>query len=348
MSKKLSRGIRKRGAGYQVDVSLKGVRRTATVESAAAAEIKRTELLQELMGSEFPDTAPKVVKVWTLGEAYDRTLSAVWSGTRSEHTASLNANAAVKWFGRMKKLDAITTDDLDAWVVELQRIKNGDGTINRKLAALSKMFSHAQERCPGLKKPHFPRRKESKGRIRYFTDTEEDTILATFKQFNQTDYREGVIVLIDTGMRFNELQHMKGKDIDPNAKLIHVWENKADLPRSIPMTSRVLNIITSRVHGDEDQLFTFSHSAFINAWDRVRGLMGFGGDKQFIPHTLRHTCASRLVQRGVSLKVVQEWLGHKNITTTMRYAHLSPTSLLDAVAVLERKPDLKLVAGETR
>ncbi len=41
-----------------------------------------------------------------------------------------------------------------------------------------------------------------------------------------------------------------------------------------------------------------------------------------------HTCASRLVQRGVPLKVVQEWMGHKAINMTMRYAHLAPANLL--------------------
>lgn len=55
-------------------------------------------------------------------------------------------------------------------------------------------------------------------------------------------------------------------------------------------------------------------------------------DAQFTPHCLRHTCASRLVQSGVGIRVVQEWLGHKTIQMTMRYAHLSPTSLHEAAA----------------
>jgi site-specific recombinase XerD len=63
--------------------------------------------------------------------------------------------------------------------------------------------------------------------------------------------------------------------------------------------------------------------------------MGLGEDNQFVPHALRHTCASRLVQRGVPLKVVQEWLGHKTILTTMRYAHLAQSNLMSAMQVLE-------------
>jgi site-specific recombinase XerD len=52
-------------------------------------------------------------------------------------------------------------------------------------------------------------------------------------------------------------------------------------------------------------------------------------------HTLRHTCASRLVQAGVDLYVVQKWLGHSTIVTTERYAHLSVENLEGAVSALE-------------
>ena len=59
------------------------------------------------------------------------------------------------------------------------------------------------------------------------------------------------------------------------------------------------------------------------------------GLRQIGWHVLRHACASHLVMRGVPIKVVQELMGHKDIKTTMRYAHLSPNMGQDAVALLD-------------
>ena len=71
------------------------------------------------------------------------------------------------------------------------------------------------------------------------------------------------------------------------------------------------------------------------AWKWVRAKMGFEGDEEFVIHALRHTCASKLVNAGVDLYVVKEWLGHSTIQVTERYAHLNPDKLVHAVTMLE-------------
>ena len=62
-------------------------------------------------------------------------------------------------------------------------------------------------------------------------------------------------------------------------------------------------------------------------------------DKEFVLHALRHTCASRLVNKGIDLYVVKEWLGHSSIQITERYAHLAPQKLANAVSALEPELD---------
>ena len=64
--------------------------------------------------------------------------------------------------------------------------------------------------------------------------------------------------------------------------------------------------------------------------------MGLQSDKQFVFHITRHTFASRLVQSGIGIQIVQDLLGHKTIKMTLRYAHLAPHNKTEARMALER------------
>ena len=71
------------------------------------------------------------------------------------------------------------------------------------------------------------------------------------------------------------------------------------------------------------------------AWNWARKKMGLEQDEQFVPHALRHTCASRMVNKGVDPVTVMTWMGHADISTTMIYMHLDPSKLASAVSALE-------------
>ncbi|WP_279626800.1 site-specific integrase [Stappia indica] len=71
-------------------------------------------------------------------------------------------------------------------------------------------------------------------------------------------------------------------------------------------------------------------------WMKARKRAGLADGKHVVPHILRHTCASRLVQGKVDLRLVQEWMGHKTMQMTMRYAHLAPMDLEACLPALER------------
>lgn len=339
----LPTGIRQIGTSFLVDVTVGGVRRTRTRATLATAILAHAELRAELLRTVGADVQHS--DTWTLQQALEKTDVISWVGKLSGGKLRRNGEQVVEIMGPATPLTRITTESIDALVATLQQKGDANGTINRKLAALSRMLTVAQQRGKLDRLPHIQRRDEAECRIRFLSQEEEVMVLGILKSWGKTDHADAVMVLLDTGMRPSELWRMEGRDFDE--RVINIWRTKNANPRSIPMTRRVREILTRHraVISSNGRLFPYTNWWLGNAWDKVKAHMALSHDAQFIPYALRHTCLSRLVQRGAPLKAVQEWAGHTIITTTMRYAHLSPTSLLDVVGVLEMNPPCANVAG---
>ena len=239
-------------------------------------------------------------------------------------------------------LDAITTERVDAYIVHLRGAsKNTDSTINRKLAALTKIMSYARRRNKMRMQPHIEHQKENagtNGRMCFLTQTEEEQVIENLNKRGKDCHADAVGVLVDTGLRPSELWRLTKREVDLERGALTIWKSKSDKPRMVPMTERVKKILGARVESStHGPLFPNSTNHwFINEWNKVKTDMGRDEDTEFIPYALRHTCASRLIQRGVRIEVVKEWLGHADISMTLRYARLNLANLMDAVKVLER------------
>jgi integrase len=228
-----------------------------------------------------------------------------------------------------------------------------EATVNRYLAALRTVMHYAKEETP-IKMPKFGLSKETGNRLRFYTYEEEDAILAYFREKGRDDMADLCCVLADTGFRLTEALSIgkmstNGKfisTVDLKQKLVTSWINKGKKVRSVPMTSRVFEILKRRSWNGKKAPFeglTKAHVETLWSGNSVRGgggrRGGVRGALQLGPdgvvHAWRHTCASRLVQAGQPLLLVKEWLGHSNITVTEKYAHLAPNALQAAVGVLE-------------
>jgi len=338
MARAEERGIYQRGNAFVVDVMVKGQRATETCATYDMALIRRDELRAQLRRTaEHLDGPAAVSSCWTLHKALRTSIQVRWDDTRNGAKAIRHATKAVEFFGKETRLDQVTTSEIDRYVGHLKASGNGSGTINRKLAALSALFTDAMHRDGCNRKPRMPRQAEPTHRIRYLSAAEESMACSLLTQWGHVAEREVVTVLIDTGMRVGELMALRINDVDLGANLISVWENKGDLPRSIPMTDRVRSIVGDRCITRNGLVFgDVKRYVLEAAWAKARAEMGLAEDKQFVLHALRHTCATRLVQRGVSLYVVQKLLGHSSIAITEKYAHLSDRELAEAINVLQQ------------
>lgn len=335
--------IRQKGTKFQVDVTVAGVR-APRVSCDTHAEAKKVEadFKAKLLAGVPPDrlvtTAPTAAaRKGTLGMAVDVAYRGKWQGRKSEDSALRNAEAWVAELGGDYPLDKLTSEKIgevcDAWGAA----GNKAGTINRKLAALSVMLKLACEDGLIARVPRLPKRKEYEGRLRWYSDDEVESLI-DFAPDAET--RALFIVAVETGLRAGEIFGLVKRDIDLRHGLILLGETKGNKRASIPLTTRAHNAIAFLVHSKLDHQPIWSErmnsrhvSRIIAGWKRARGLPA---DDEACFHTFRHTTCSRLVQRAVPLPVVQKFMRHADITTTMRYAHLAPDSLDLARAALER------------
>jgi integrase len=100
-------------------------------------------------------------------------------------------------------------------------------------------------------------------------------------------------------------------------------------------TKEVIKLPVAEGRRPKGPFTKLSQAQFRSIWNDAKAEVGLGADDQVVPHILRHTCASRLVQGGIDIRRVQMWLGHQTLTMTMRYAHLATNDLDGCVVVLE-------------
>lgn len=322
--------VRQRGNSWQVDVRKKGrkFRHSYATEDQANVMLAKVEEAISL-GKALPDPEDcNDGKAMTIATLLRKASDKYWSDSLHGAKNASVIQEIVNHVGANVPLSALNLELIDGLISHWKAKGNSNGTINRKLSVLSKSATFAQDRGWLDYKPKIEWLKEGNGRMRFVTPEEEADMYRVLTQMGYFEERDIFMFLIDTGMRVGELKKLRFSDLSDNK--LSIWETKADFPRTIVLTKRAHDIFV-QYNGK----FSITYRQLILHWNHMKNALGLEHDDQFIPHCLRHTCASRLVQRGVPLLVVQQWLGHKGIAMTMRYAHLCPSNLEEAVKVLE-------------
>ena len=326
-----------RGKSYQATVHHQGQRFRKTFRSRSEAEAWEMQTKAALLRGEIVSDTSSAVKgsPQSLQALYDMTYQRFWKNSRAEKSARINGLKCVEALGPNLPPAAVTERRIDDMVLMFEAEGLSDSTINRRLSALSKMLTFAYERGYIVRKPKIDRKKEPEHRIRYITEDEEKELLAFFHHIGQPDMADLCVIGIDTGMRMGEILRVEPRDLSNG--LVSIWQTKSNKARSVPLTTRAAEVFTRRAaQKPESKIFEgWSHFRVRHYWDQARRHLGLMRDPQFVPHAMRHTFCSRLVQRGVDIVTVSKLAGHSNIVVTMRYAHLSPDNLVNAIRALE-------------
>jgi len=213
--------------------------------------------------------------------------------------------------------------------------KVAPATVNRELASLKHMFTKAIEW--GYVKENPAKRvkllKEPPGRLRYLRAEEVEALLRACSGH----IRPIVVTALNTGMRKGELLCLRWRDIDLKNRKITVVNTKNNESRVIPINHTLhkeLSSLFEKLKGE----YAFSDRNGRPFGDVKRGFSSAvkkAGIKDFRFHDLRHTFGSHLVMQGVDVRTVQQVMGHKDIKMTMRYSHLSPEYVQEAIERLD-------------
>jgi integrase len=328
--------VHKRGkkGTYYFNFTINGkkyFRSTGTTSKREAKLIEHAER-QKLMKETKLSPQEKAART-TLKDAIEITYQSKWKNNKDATGTHRKALRILEIVGNVP-VGQINEDTIELFIKTLEATHVQGATINRYQATLKTILKQLKQPTD-IFKPY----KERKGRIRVVSREEEQALLMLLRETAKPVYLETadlIECLLDTGCRLSELLDSTYKDnTDFDAKQIRIWVNKGDKPRSVPMTTRVKSILLARTDLNPIRPFTITKYQADKCWAWVRKHMGLDNEPDFCIHACRHTCASRLVNAGVDLYIVKEWLGHSSIKITERYAHLDPRKLAQAVELLE-------------
>ncbi|MCD1645501.1 tyrosine-type recombinase/integrase [Aurantimonas coralicida] len=236
-------------------------------------------------------------------------------------------------------LDEVTPEGV-AELVRRMRLKGyASGTTNRVVILLRYVFNLARKwKLVGvIENPTAALQLAPEThRDRFLTEEETKRLLVSIADDENRLAAQAVLLLLLTGARRNEITHARWEQIDWRRRTLLVPQSKSGKPRKITLNGQAIALLKGlkRTKGNP-WIFPSPDTgsppqSLYYPWHRIRCRAGLPDVRL---HDLRHSFASFLVNQGVSIYVVQDLLGHTQIKTTQRYAHLTGEARQDAAEV---------------
>jgi integrase len=314
--------------GFTAQINGKQVRRYKAEWTQDEAEAELAKALLQLE----PEN-PKAPGI-TLAQAAERYLTTK-ARKRTVEADRRQLELLKAEFGDETSLTAITASRISEYkakrLAAVRKIGKGEAgverrltaaAVNRPLALLRHLLRLAHEEWEAIDKvPRIRLEKEPQGRLRWLTQEEITRLLEAAAKSRNKELRPAVIVALNTGLRLGELLGLAWERVELSRGVIRLELTKSGRRREVPLNAESYHaLVTLNPKASGRVLRTQSpRKAYENAVTNAKL-----DDVNF--HTLRHTFASWAVMRGVSLKELQELLGHSSLAMTMRYAHLAPSA----------------------
>ncbi len=241
----------------------------------------------------------------------------------SEHTISnyIKHNTKLLDFSH-KNSEQIEEQDVKNFLAE-KLSDRAASTITLFLAAVKFAFSSVLHKDPtaAIKRP----KKEKK--IPSVLTKQE--VVSLLKAINNKKSRIMISLMYAAGMRVSELTNLKKKDLHFEEKIGYIRKAKGSKDRIFNIPDSLLNSL-QKISGSSEYVFSGPEGKLSerNLQKIVKKAAAKAGiTKPVHCHTLRHSFATHLLENGVDIRIIQELLGHANLSTTQGYTHISSQQL---------------------
>lgn len=281
-------------------------------------------------------------------------------------TTLKSARTFINVFSRYVNIDvkAADFDQRELHRFREVRLREGkkDSSIREHMLILSSAWRRMNSKIYNIPELVLPRFTTQKQKTDYLSEADEQRLLdflvtrtphASGTGDWQYEMHDVVVLLLDTGARYNEIARLEWKSVDLSRKTIELWRGKTRTASLICMTDRVHRILQRRAERRIHDRWVFTNwertthrsdnTTYLNQVIKSAGV-------PYTVHTLRHTFATKMLKAGMTLNDVRVLLGHSSIQTTLRYGHLEASdaspkavAILNAQQVSQARAKLRVV-----
>jgi integrase/recombinase XerD len=241
-----------------------------------------------------------------------------------------------------KLIHELTRGDLRRWIASLSREGLAPTSVSRAVSAARGFFKFLM--LDGHIKRHPAEELDTPQRVAYLpkflTEDEMNRLLTAPDVSTEQGVRDRAMLelMYAAGLRVSELLSLRQTDLDILAGLV-VCHGKGSKQRRVPIGKSAIHWLQQYAAVKASYGKSTSTYFFLNrgkplsrqlAWALIRGYAVQVGIKNVSPHTLRHTFATHLIQRGADSRSVQALLGHSDLSTTQIYTHITDRHLRSA------------------
>lgn len=317
-------------------------------EAKAIVDSEKFKLRQQMAGLRSTCEDVKVKELIKLYEDHS-----LLNKERSAGEAAL-INDMKMFFKEMlaSKVKPSTIKDYMTWLLAERKL--APASVNRRRAAISMVFNLGikDKKCLFNPVKEVKKLREENVRTRILLPKEEEKLNKVLNSFYKVKTREGIVknyapykrikrfimLALLTGMRYSEILNLTWDDITPDFSLLVVLNSKSGKSREIPINKRLKRALKAmyKLHGTNVYVFTNPETG--KKYNDLRKVLNSIWEKaelkDFTLHCCRHTFATRLLEKGVDIRIVQELLGHSSVKVTERYTHPNKARKYDAVNLL--------------